>query len=350
MKTGGDRDIAQQMVGGVGEIGNRDRLALGGGRAEHAGALVDGQMRAFGGLVDADRLRQVELLLRRIIAVDQHRIGMGDFERAGRHRRQYGVEIERGRNRAADFLENLKFIDRLRQIAGALLDLGFKAGIGFMQLAGHAVELIGEFFQLVLGVDVDAMAEIALAETARAAAQCRDRDQHAAGEHGAGEARHHQPEHDQEHDPRQLIADRRQRLGRRLLEEHVPAEFRHGAGGGQHRIAVGVAARGHGVAVRRQARGDLRQRRDVVADRRALGRTCQHLAVRIDHIGEGGLADLRVAEEIRQETKIDIGDGDAGIVAGMRYRDRHEGLPVPEKGRRVADAPGDGFGEFRVVG
>ena len=133
-----------------------------------------------------------------VIAVDQHRVGMGDFQRARRHRRQHGVEIERGGDRAADFLEHLELVDRLRQIARALLDLGFEAGIGFLQLARHAVELVGEFFQLVLGVHVDAMAEIAGAEPPRAGAQRRDRDQHPPRQQGAGEDRDHEPERDQQ--------------------------------------------------------------------------------------------------------------------------------------------------------
>ena len=128
-------------------------------------------MLAFCGAVDADRLGQVELMPGGIVAVDQHRIGVGDFERARRHRRQHRVEIERGSHRAADLLEHLELVDRAREIAGARLDLGFKADIRLLQLAGHAVELVGQFLQLVGGVDVDALAEIAGAEPPRAGAQ-----------------------------------------------------------------------------------------------------------------------------------------------------------------------------------
>ena len=140
------------MIGGLGEIGNRDRLAL--ARRPRRATLPSASIARCwpsADLVDADRLGQVELMLRRVIAVDQHRVGMGDFQRARGHRRQHGVEIERGGDRAADFLQHLQLVDRLRQIARALLDLGFEAGIGLLQLARHAVELVGEFFQLVLG-------------------------------------------------------------------------------------------------------------------------------------------------------------------------------------------------------
>ena len=112
------------------EIGNRDRLALRGSFAEHAVVGVDREMAALGGLVDADRFGEVECVVGGIIAVDQHRIGVGDFERAGGDRRQHGVEIERGRDRAADFLEHLQLIDRLREIPRAFLHLPFEVGIG----------------------------------------------------------------------------------------------------------------------------------------------------------------------------------------------------------------------------
>ena len=128
------------------------------------------QWRAFGRLVDADRFGQVELMIVGVIAVDQHGVGMGDFERARGDRRQHGVEVERGGDRAADLLEHLELVDRLRQIARPLLHLGFEAGIGLGELAGHAVELVGEFLQLVRGLHLDAVAEIAGAETPRAGA------------------------------------------------------------------------------------------------------------------------------------------------------------------------------------
>ena len=270
-----------------------------------------------------------------VIAIDQHRIGMGDFERARGHRRQHGVEIERGGDRAADFLEHLQLVDRLREIAGALLHLGFEARIGLVQLAGHAVELVGEFLQLVLGVDVDAMAEIAGAEPPRAGAQRRDRDQHAARQKRAGEDRDHEPEPDQQRDPHQLVADRRQRLRRRLLEEHGPAEFRHRARRGQHRMAVGIGARRQRPAPSGVIRAATCGRpRKILADLRALGGARQHLAAWIDHIGERGLADLGVAEEVGEEAQIDFGDGDAGVEAGMRHRDRHERAAI--RGNRPA--------------
>ena len=208
---------------------------------------------------------------------------MGDLQRARGHRRQHRVEIERGRHRAADLFQHLQFVDRLREVARALLHLGFEAGIGFGELAGHVVELIGELFQLVVGVDVDAMAEIAGAEPPRAGRERGDRDQHAAGQKSAGQDRDHEAEADQKRAAQQLVADRRQRLRGRLLEEHDPAEFRHRAGRGQHRMAVGVGARGQRRAVRRDQRGDLGQGGEVLGDIGALRGARQHLAAGRPH-------------------------------------------------------------------
>ena len=44
------------MIGGLRQIRDRDRLAFGSGLAERAAGLVDDQMRALGGALDADRL------------------------------------------------------------------------------------------------------------------------------------------------------------------------------------------------------------------------------------------------------------------------------------------------------
>ena len=51
----------------------------------------------------------------------------------------------------------------------------------------------------------------------------------------------------------------------------------------------------------------------------------------IDHIGERRLADLGVAKKSERNAEIDIGDRDAGVEAGMRHRDRHEGAVGPRR-------------------
>ena len=247
------------MLGCLAEMGDRDRLALRRRLAERAVAGVDRAMGAFGCLVDADRFRQVELMIAGVIAIDQHGVGMRNLKRAGGDCRQHRVEIERGGDRAADFLEHLEFVDRLRQIPRPLLHLLFEAGIGRGELARHAVELVGELFELVGGLHFDAVAEIAGAETPCAGLQRRDRHQHAARHDRAGDDRDHEAEPDQKRDSHQLITDRRQRLRGLLFEEHVPAELRHGGRRRQHRMSVQISARRRRRAARRECGGDLRQ-------------------------------------------------------------------------------------------
>ncbi|MGY4366426.1 hypothetical protein ACVW1A_002491 [Bradyrhizobium sp. LB1.3] len=184
----------------------------------------------------------------------------------------------------------------------------------------------------------------------RAVAQRRDRNDHAAGEQRAGEDRDQQAHADQQRDAHQLVADRHQGLRGRLLEHHTPAELRHDARGAHHRMAVEVGARRVGLVAWCDRGRHLRQLRQILADIGALRRRRQHAAARIDHIGEGGLADLGVGEVLGEKAEVELGHGDAGVETGMRHRDRHERRPVGEPRRRVADAAGDGVGEAHVAG
>jgi len=50
----------------------------------------------------------------------------------------------------------------------ALLDLLFQVRVRFLQAAGHIIELVGERFQFVPGLDLDSLAEIAATQPCRA--------------------------------------------------------------------------------------------------------------------------------------------------------------------------------------
>jgi len=52
----------------------------------------------------------------------------------------------------------------------ALVDLLLQAGVGFLQAPRHVVELVGQQFQLVAGLDCDALLEVAGADLRRALA------------------------------------------------------------------------------------------------------------------------------------------------------------------------------------
>ena len=77
-------------------------------------------------------------------------------------------------DRAADFLKHLQLIDRLREVAGALLHLPFEVGIGLVQV-GPAMLLnwLASSSSSSAVFHLDAMAEIAGAKTPRAGAGVR---------------------------------------------------------------------------------------------------------------------------------------------------------------------------------
>ena len=63
------------------------------------------------------------------------------------------------------------------------------------------------------------------------------------------------------------------------------------------------------------------------------------------------LADLDLGDHVPDQLQIDLGDGDAGVLAGAGQRQGHVGLGLPaEIHRAVIDLVGDGLGEFRVLG
>src|SRR5262249_50999478 len=107
--------------------------------------------------------------------VNGSRLGARQFHGLGDNSRENRSEVERGVHRLRHFAEGTQLPYRLRklttarfQLVGALLDLLFQAGVGFLQLARHVVELIRERFELVAGLDGDALAEVAATEACSA--------------------------------------------------------------------------------------------------------------------------------------------------------------------------------------
>ncbi len=122
----------------------------------------------------------------------------------------------------------------------ALLDLLLEAGVGFLQPSGHVVELVGQQFELVAGLDRDALLEIAAADLRRALAQLLDRNDHLAGEEQAGEEGQHQAAHQQIARPLDRFVERRIGLVDRQLDEHQPAQRQDRRMRGQHLAALHV--------------------------------------------------------------------------------------------------------------
>ena len=126
--------------------------------------------------------------------IDGSRLSARQVHGLGDDGRQDCSEIERGVHCLRHFAKRPQFPHRLRklttarfQLVRALFNLLFEARIGFLQLPRHGVELVGERFELVAGLDGDALAEVAAAEPCGTCPQRLDRADHAAGEKHPGE-------------------------------------------------------------------------------------------------------------------------------------------------------------------
>ena len=149
---------------------------------------------------------------------------------------------------------------------------------------------------------------------------------------------------------------RRVGLLHRQFDEHGPAQRRDRRGRRQHLLALDVLRALQrfevGIAASGLRRLHLQQLRHVgVAQHQADVGMRDQASLRADHIGMTVLADLDLRDHVPDQLEIDLGDADAGILAGAGQRQRHIGLGLPaEIDRPVIDLVGDGLGEFRVLG
>ena len=130
------------------------------GLAERRVVGVDGAVAASDALW-MPMIREAELVIAGAVAVDQHGVGMGDFQRAAAivgSTASRSSEEATARPTSSSTLSSL--IDCARS-PRSFLHLLFEAGIGRGELARHAVELVGELLQFVRRLHLDAVAEIA---------------------------------------------------------------------------------------------------------------------------------------------------------------------------------------------
>ena len=179
---------------------------------------------------------------RGIVGVDRPGIGPGDLDGAGDDSRQHRIEVERGRDGAPDLLEPLELAHGLGEIAGAFFHLVLQARIGFLELGGHPVELVGEVLDLVLGVDLDAVVELAGGEPPGAGLQLVDRHHHVSRQEHPGDDGERETQSQQPADPDQEAVDRRDRLVERLLEKHEQIDARDGGGPDENLMPAGILA------------------------------------------------------------------------------------------------------------
>ncbi|KWT96932.1 hypothetical protein APY03_1934 [Variovorax sp. WDL1] len=240
--------------------------------------------------------------------------------------------------------------ERFAQLGGALLYLALQPCIRLAQLRGHAVELVGQAFELVAGADLDAPVEVAGADLRCA---CLQRAQRAHQRSRQEKGRHHRDQHRQhEHQPHALQHDvqRREGLGAGRLDEHRPAERRDRGMGRQHPLAGQVACKlprvaGAGPQPCRYLRqcahvGLLQHQADVgVGDQRAVG---------IDHVGQAARADPDARDHVPDELQVELGHRDAAAGPGGA-RERHVRLGAHAEVNGAEPGPAlDGVAEGRL--
>ena len=101
-------------------------------------------------------------------------------------------QVERRIDRLADLAERAQLLDRLRELAGAQLDLLLQVGIGFLQPAAMSLNWSASPSSSSPVLIEMRWLEIAAADARGAGAQRLDRHHHAAGEEQPGEKRQHQ--------------------------------------------------------------------------------------------------------------------------------------------------------------
>ena len=210
-------------------------------------------------------------------------------------------------------------------------------------------------FELVAGLDRDALAQIAGADARRARPQRLDRHHHAAGQEHAGHHRERETEEQQQRRAPDRFEQRLVGLAARQFDEDDPPGRRDRSIGGQHLAALDVLGFLHRLLDRagdcRPCSLHLGQLGHVgVAQHQADVGVRDQPALRVDHIGMTALADLDLRDHLPDQLEIDFGDAHAGIAARTGERQRHVGLGfAPEIDRAVVDLLGDRLGELRVL-
>jgi len=259
-----------------------------------------------------------------IEARQETELGLAQPHRLFEHRVEHWGEIA---GRAVDDPQYLRrrglLVERFRQFGGAVFDLLFEVGVGALQVCGHPVEALRQLFELIAGMDRDAVVERPGADPRGASVELADRSGHASGEQEAREDRDDKPEDEQQTGVQHRGVERRQRLADRLLNKDEPAELRDRRRGAQYPVAIEIAddRRRLGVGRRRVARrGYLRQSREVgIAQDAADIRMRDQPAFAVDDIGVAALTDLDGGDDVPDQLEIDFGDRYARIAAALRH-------------------------------
>ena len=198
------------------------------------------------------------------------------------------------------------------------------------------------------------MDEVAGGDAAGARLEHLDGAHDAPGEDETDGHRQADAEEHQDGRARDRGADRRERLGERLLDDDEPAEWLDGRGRGQHRSALQIVGDRRHVPRPRHPHvlepGEIR----LLQDEADVGMG-DELAAAIDDERVAGLADADLADDVPDELEVHLGNGDrsrgAGRTAAARHRDRHVGLGLlPEVHGAEVRASRAGLRELGVIG
>ena len=242
------------------------------------------------------------------------------------------------------------------QFLRAFFDLALEVGVGFLQPAGHVVELVGERLDLVAGLDGDALAEVSAAEAGGAGAQRVDRHHHTPGEEHAGGKRQRERAEKDEPGALQRGIERRVGLLHRRFDENEPAKGRDRRRSDQHLVSGDVVGLFDLLAIVAGYLGagaaHLGKLRHVgVAQHQADVGVSDETAGGINHISAPvpGKFDLR--QHVPDEFQVDLGDAHAGVAPRAGERQRHVGLGfAAEIDRAVVDLVRHRLGEARLLG
>ena len=230
---------------------------------------------------------------------------------------------------AKDLADRSLLIERALQFARAFIDLAFQPCVGLLELCGHPVEAVRERLELVAGVHLDVLVEVAGADALRAFFEGAYGAHHAAREREGTERRKHEAGEEQQAGTHDRCVELRVHLGHRLLDEHVPVqrldrrdrcEHRRAVEVGRNeRLVIGRAGLESGLHVLELGQIGLAQHQpDVgISDEKPAA---------VDHVGFALVPDLDPRHHVPDELEIDLGDDDRAVVAARAQGDGHVGL------------------------
>ena len=218
----------------------------------------------------------------------------------------------------------------------------------FAEPVRHAVELVREFLQFVVGVELHARVQLSLAETHGAFAEGVDRPTQLARQRQGRDDRQHDAKGEQGQRPLGSPDQRSEGLLHGLLDEHMPAEGWNCLLRRQRELALAADRlppdRGSGLQRRRRLhRGEnLRS-----LGKAGLAQDQLHVPVRyqltggIDHVGIARRSNLQPGQELANQFQIDLRHQDLAPASVFTVTERqcHVGLAVATEADRACIVP-----------